>query len=64
MATQVISSTVAPRVPIMCGSATFTMLESSTAMNVPVSTVPATTHLCGAWLLTACPQASAGCTLT
>jgi hypothetical protein len=32
----------------MCGSATFTMLASSTAMKVPVSTVPAITHLWGA----------------
>ncbi len=30
----------------MSGSATFTMLESSTAMMVPVITVPAITHLC------------------
>ncbi len=33
----------------MCGSATLTTLESSTAMKVPVSTVPAITHLWGAW---------------
>src|SRR6476659_1867136 len=39
--TQVISSIVTPSVPDMSGSATFTMLESSPAMIVPVSTVPA-----------------------
>src|SRR5690348_8195782 len=32
----------------MSGSATLTMLESSTAMMVPVMTVPAITHLCAA----------------
>src|SRR5512140_845253 len=42
--TQAISSTVTPRVPDIDGSATFTMLESSTAMIVPVRTVSATTH--------------------
>src|ERR1700731_3479228 len=46
--THVISSIVTPIVPDMSGSATLTMLESSTAMIVPVSTVPATIHLCGA----------------
>src|SRR5579884_1791558 len=44
--TQVISSIVTPSVPDMSGSATLTMLESSTAMMVPVSTVPAMIHLC------------------
>src|SRR5690348_9660546 len=43
--TQVICSIVTPSVPLMSGSATLTMLESSTAMTVPVSTVPAITHL-------------------
>src|SRR5450759_2465577 len=33
----------------MSGIATLTILESSTAMIVPVRTVPATIHLCGAW---------------
>jgi hypothetical protein len=37
---------VTPIVPDMSGNATLTMLESSTAMMVPVSTVPATIHLC------------------
>ena len=45
MTTHVISSIVTPNVPDMSGSAPLTMLESSTAMIVPVSTVPVTTHL-------------------
>jgi hypothetical protein len=36
-----------------------TMLESSTAMNVPVRTVPAMTHLCGVWPLVATPSSAA-----
>ena len=43
--THVISSIVTPIVPDMSGSATLTMLESRTAMIVPVRTVPATIHL-------------------
>ena len=46
-----------PKVPIMCGSATFTTLMSITAMNVPNITVTAMIHLltagasiCG-WLI-------------
>ena len=51
--THVISSREAPRLPLISGSATLTMLESSTAMIVPVRTVPATTHLWGFRRLTA-----------
>ena len=53
----------------MLGSATLTMLASSTAMMVPVSTVPAMTHLLGsplgagdrAGLLRTAPVAAEGC---
>src|SRR5678815_4561926 len=45
--TQVICSIVAPRVPLIGGSATLTILESSTAMIVPIMTEPAMSHLCG-----------------
>jgi hypothetical protein len=46
--THVISSTEAPRVPRMWGSATFTMLVSMADMIVPVITVMVMSHL---WLI-------------
>ena len=45
VATQVISSTDAPREPRMYGSATLMMLESSAAMMVPSITVSVMIHL-------------------
>src|SRR5450830_1645154 len=56
--TQVICSIVTPIVPLMVGSATLTMLESSTAMIVPVITEPAMIHLwtgSPSWVATNCP---------
>src|SRR4051812_30625422 len=43
--TQVISSTVAPTEPRMCGIATLTMDESMVAMSEPKAIDRATTHL-------------------
>ena len=40
--THVVSSTVAERLPAMCGSATLTTVVSSTSMNVPSMTATAT----------------------
>src|SRR5579863_744821 len=42
--TQVLSSTVAERLPAMCGSETLAMLVSSTSMNVANITVAAISH--------------------
>src|ERR1700754_1834143 len=42
--THVDSSTLADRLPAMCGSATLATLVSSTSMNVASITVPAITH--------------------
>src|ERR1700690_1679315 len=44
VATHSICSWSTPNVLIMCGSATFTMLESSTAMNVPSMMMPSTSQ--------------------
>src|SRR5512146_1666190 len=40
--TQVVSSTVAERLPAMCGKDTLTTVVSSTSMNVPSMTATAT----------------------
>jgi len=42
---QVISSSVAPTAPRMCGSATFTIDESIAPINVPKLIAMVTTHL-------------------
>src|ERR687887_830515 len=44
VSTQVASSTVAERLPAMCGSETFTTVVSSTSMKVPSITEMATIH--------------------
>ena len=44
VATHSICSRSTPNVLIMCGRATLTMLESSTAMNVPSMMMPSTPH--------------------
>jgi hypothetical protein len=43
--THSISSTLAPKLAIMFGIDTLTMLESSADMNVPTITTPRTRHL-------------------
>src|SRR5262245_56533651 len=54
---------LAPRVPLMLGSATLTMLESSTAITVPLMTLSVTSHLLterAVMRRTVLPQAAGG----
>src|ERR1700687_3484223 len=46
--TQAISSTLAEKLPCMCGNETLTIEVSSTSSTVPSITVSAINHLCGA----------------